>query len=153
MGHGDVFLCNGEIKVTEKWPWPWQYVSMVLEKWPWHYVSMVMEKRSWQYVSIVIENWPWHYVSIMFLWLQRNGLDKLFLRLHRSDLEIVSSRRAYLDNVFPWLQRNDPDFEEMRILVTSTGFAYYHILCRKMDLDEKLTTSGKYAEWNLTITI
>ncbi|XP_033761182.1 inositol 1,4,5-trisphosphate receptor type 3-like isoform X6 [Pecten maximus] len=39
-------------------------------------------------------------------------------------------------------ERNSPDFEDIKILVTDTGFAYFHILCRKMDLDEKLQTSS-----------
>ncbi|OWF52185.1 Inositol 1,4,5-trisphosphate receptor type 3 [Mizuhopecten yessoensis] len=40
------------------------------------------------------------------------------------------------------IQRNNPDFEEIRTLVTDTGFAYFHILCRKLDLDEKLDTTS-----------
>jgi hypothetical protein len=41
-------------------------------------------------------------------------------------------------------QRKHPDFQELYDLIESTGFAYFHILCREIDMDPSL---GKESKW------
>ncbi|KAL5005127.1 hypothetical protein ScPMuIL_018583 [Solemya velum] len=43
---------------------------------------------------------------------------------------------ATMTESFSRLTNNDPMFAEMQELITDVGFAYYHILCRKLDLVE-----------------
>jgi hypothetical protein len=42
-----------------------------------------------------------------------------------------------------WLQKRDPDFDELYNLIQDTGFAFYQILCRKMDLEDDATKKSK----------
>ncbi|KAK3094787.1 hypothetical protein FSP39_006217 [Pinctada imbricata] len=54
-----------------------------------------------------------------------------------SDLCVGTMTDAYKN-----LMRKDPEWEEIQNLIGEVGYAFYHILCRKIDLDSQVTKPG-----------
>lgn len=48
------------------------------------------------------------------------------------------------------LQKRDPAFDELYNLIQDTGYSFYHILCRKLDLEDDVKRHSKYISYQTT---